>query len=353
MTCTMCGKNIEGQDETQDYAIIVCPHCGGVFLKTPELNLSPKPEEVPPEVRLADDGSSDRDRQTEPPSLSSDVPGEIPIVVDLFDAQPPKDREVAPSPSVEAAPLPPGTSSFGWRVGPTQSESAPQENAESAFDSPELRRNAFTEQAEQPMIPAVALSSSIASPPSRELPPPLKNVELSRPGVSQIHQKRGRLRMAWPWQRGFMRLLFILWAGIWYIGTLVAVLHYYDTEKMGCMFGVLPALLVLGYFPLVNAVNNEVIEVSRHFIMRSCQPLPWFGNLKIPSSDVKQIYCREDRKRIENDSPTYTVNAILKSGREVVLVAWIEKPDHALLVETQAEDQLGIVDVPVPGELRK
>jgi hypothetical protein len=307
MKCTMCGKIIEGQDETQDYAIIVCSHCGGVFLKTPEMNLGAESSVV---------------AESPPPAQAPEASGPEPV-------------------------------SFGWRAGP-QSDSFAQSSSGSAFDALELKQDAFAVQAGEPVIAAVPISAApAAAPPIKEVPHPLQNVGLPTRGVSQVHQKRGRLRMAWPWQRGFMRLLFTAWAAVWYIGTIIAAIHYYDSEKMGCMFGVLPAMLLLGYFPLVNAVNNEVIEVSRYFIMRSCQPLPWFGNLKIPSSEVKQIYCKEDRKRLENDRPTYTVNAILKSNKEIVLVAWIERTDEALFIETQAEEQLGIVDVPVPGEVPK
>jgi hypothetical protein len=181
------------------------------------------------------------------------------------------------------------------------------------------------------------------------------SVEL--PTVTTLEKKRGRLRLAWEWNRGGDRLLFMAITLIWYILVLSIYGQKLNSETMGTVLPILVPLLALGYLPLAQFLNRTVIEANRNNLWFFHEPLFWPGRKVFKSDDVSQVYCKEDQKRKAGSGaerrPTYTVNAILKNGTDLVLVAWIESPEKARLIESSIEEQLGIRDRPVEGEISK
>ncbi len=177
------------------------------------------------------------------------------------------------------------------------------------------------------------------------------------PTVTSLEKKRGRLRLAWAWNRGGDKFLFLAITVIWYILVLSIFGHTLNSETMGTVLPILVPLLLLGYLPLAQFLNMTVIEANRNNLWLFYEPLFWPGRKVFQSDEVSQIYCKEDPKRKAGSGsarvPTYTVNAILKNGTDLVLIAWIESPEKARLIESSIEEQLGIRDRPVEGELSK
>jgi len=181
------------------------------------------------------------------------------------------------------------------------------------------------------------------------------SVEL--PTITTLQKKRGRLRLAWAWNRGGERLLFMAITLTWYMLVYFMFGRTLNMDQLAIQLPLLLLLFGLGYLPLVQFLNSTVIEANRNNLWFFHEPLFWPGRKVFKSDDISQIYCKEDQKRKAGNGvdrkPTYTVNAILKNGSDLVLVAWLESPEQARFIEDSIEEQLGIRNRPVEGELSR
>ena len=112
--------------------------------------------------------------------------------------------------------------------------------------------------------------------------------------------------------------------------------------------------VLLTYMTVATCVNRTVIRVERGFLSIRHGPLPWSGNKRIPLESLEQVFCLEEVRQSGRSGPTirYSVRAVMKGGRAVVLVAGLKDPAEARAIEQALESRLGIVDVPVAGEMR-
>lgn len=133
-----------------------------------------------------------------------------------------------------------------------------------------------------------------------------------------------------------------------------------DTEKsqLGIMFAVifyLPALvfIVLSIYYWVNSTyifaSKKTIEIKQH-------PLPWFGNKKIDVTEIKQLFSSRyisDSRNSDNSKRTvsYSVDIITLGGATYTFLSRLKESNHALFIEQEIEEYLGIEDIRVRGEL--
>jgi hypothetical protein len=179
---------------------------------------------------------------------------------------------------------------------------------------------------------------------------------LSLPSGVTVAESGGRLtitRRWFHWAALFLAFFTVVWNGFlvfWY--------------AMGARTG---APLVMFLFPIVHVVvgvalaygtlamflNRTVVEVGDGVLAVRHGPLPWKPGPTVPSSNVRQVFAREDRSKGGNGSGgvSYSVHAVTKEGWRVKLLSTVPSAEQALYVEQRVERHLGIADRAVAGEL--
>lgn len=112
----------------------------------------------------------------------------------------------------------------------------------------------------------------------------------------------------------------------------------------------------LTYFVLAGFLNSTVIRVADGMLSVRHSPLPWRGNLDLPTDGIEQIYCQNKLSTSRDDdghtstSMQYEVHAVI-NGQKKQLLRGLHAADHALFVEQTLEKFLNLEDRPVPGEM--
>ena len=84
------------------------------------------------------------------------------------------------------------------------------------------------------------------------------------------------------------------------------------------------------------------------------KPLPWPGNRILQASEMIQLYSEERVSRSNNGTrTTYQLNAISRENRKIKLLSGLNSPDEVRFFEHKIEEQLGIKDRPVEGEMKR
>ena len=109
----------------------------------------------------------------------------------------------------------------------------------------------------------------------------------------------------------------------------------------------------LTYSTLCGFINRTVLEVSREELTVWFEPLPWLGEKRLKTADLKQLYCKEKVTRGENSTTRqYQLYAVTRDDKEIQLLSNLDTPDVALFFEQQIEGWLRISDRPVVGEFK-
>lgn len=112
----------------------------------------------------------------------------------------------------------------------------------------------------------------------------------------------------------------------------------------------------LTYSSVAGFLNSTVIRVADGMLSVRHGPLPWLGNLGLPTDGIEQIYCQNKLHKSRDDdgrsttSMQYEVHAVI-GGQKRKLLGGLHEADHALFVEQRLERFLGIEDRCVPGEM--
>ncbi len=112
----------------------------------------------------------------------------------------------------------------------------------------------------------------------------------------------------------------------------------------------------LTYYTLCLFFNKTFIAADDETLRIRHAPLPWPGNKEIPSSEIVQIYVRENTVQGKNGTRyTYELRCILKNDQDIKLLTEKEMglasgASKAKLLERKIEDYLKIQDYAVEGE---
>jgi len=194
-------------------------------------------------------------------------------------------------------------------------------------------------------------------PPSRD-PEQRDRGDVPRPETLQIERFGGELTITRRWWSTpavvILTIFTIIWNGISW-GGFVMVLEDMPPAALFIALFLLIGLL-MGYFTLCLMLNSTVITVGRELVIRH-GPLPVPGNRRLAASDLDQLYVTEHVSTSRSDSGrrttqvSYQLRARLQDGSGVKLLRAVTEAEEALYLEQLIEEELGIVDEPVRGEV--
>lgn len=108
----------------------------------------------------------------------------------------------------------------------------------------------------------------------------------------------------------------------------------------------------LTYYALAGFYNKTVITVGMGKLSIEHKPLPWPGNRILQASEMIQLYSEKRVTTSDNGTRTsYRLNAISRGNKKIKLLSGLNSPDVVRFFEHKIEEQLGIKDRPVEGEM--
>ncbi|HTY35754.1 MAG TPA: hypothetical protein VMH23_01520 [Bacteroidota bacterium] len=140
-------------------------------------------------------------------------------------------------------------------------------------------------------------------------------------------------------------------------GFLVFWYSFAFTQNAPWIMFVFPLLHVsvgigITYIALAGFYNKTTITVGLGNLSIRHSPLPWPGNRIVPASELVQLYS-ESRVIYSNNGArtTYQLSAISNQNRKIKLLSGLNSQDEVRFFEHKIEEQLGIQDRPVEGEI--
>lgn len=110
----------------------------------------------------------------------------------------------------------------------------------------------------------------------------------------------------------------------------------------------------LTYYGLSGLLNKTIINSSNGLLTVKHTPLPWFGNHKIDTANIRQLYCAEKTRHTKSGHyHVYDLNVILNDDKQIHLVKNLPELDQAVFLEENIEKYLNIKDEQVMGEIKK
>lgn len=103
---------------------------------------------------------------------------------------------------------------------------------------------------------------------------------------------------------------------------------------------------------IAGLVNRTEITFDRRQLSVWHGPLPWWGNRRLPLSEVRQLYTKASNIK-KNGRPTYHLFYVTRDGRSKKLLSGLDAAETALFIEQQIEGWLNIPDQPVQGEVSR
>jgi predicted Zn finger-like uncharacterized protein len=159
----------------------------------------------------------------------------------------------------------------------------------------------------------------------------------------------------WRWIS--WEVLMLIFFGAFWNGILavfyVALLSEMDWESWEKWLTLLfPSLhLIVGlaiiYAIVTSLVNWTTVQLSMGKLTVWNGPLPVGGNHYLEANELDQLYVALD----ENAEGRYALKAQLKDGAVVALLSNVQTPEGLLYLERKIEEQLRIVDRPMPDEV--
>ena len=174
-----------------------------------------------------------------------------------------------------------------------------------------------------------------------------------RPGQVSLQKDADRLELVWCWfSWKYLPLAFFCIAWDSFLCFWYSIAFSMDAPWIMIVFPIAHLAVGVGltYFTLAGFLNHSNVVIDRENFSVSHGPLPWLGNLRVPVSQVEQIYCQEKSGR-RNNSPTYQLSVILKNEGKKNLLSNLDSPEIGFYMEHQIENWLNIADRPVRGEL--
>ncbi len=115
--------------------------------------------------------------------------------------------------------------------------------------------------------------------------------------------------------------------------------------------------LYLIYFTTCQFINKTNIEIDDDYLTIRHSPIPWWQrNVEIPTSQINQLYVKEDKSQNKDGVTSYSYSLRAKlndnTDKEILSVTGVENT-QMLEIEAQLERFIGIIDQPVKGEYQK
>lgn len=197
-------------------------------------------------------------------------------------------------------------------------------------------------------------AASLGAPGTPDRPAP---IDMPLPSGIQVRSNARELRLVLRWFTP-MYIFLAFFSATW-IGFLV--FWYARARGAPLAFQLFPLLHVavgigLAYSTVAGFLNSTTITVERGHLSVRHGPIPWKGNRDLPADRLEQLYCQEHVTHSRNGGTTirYSVHAVGKeSRRKITLVSGLTDRDHALFIENQVEQKLGIIDRRVTSEMRR
>ena len=182
-----------------------------------------------------------------------------------------------------------------------------------------------------------------------------KRAMVPMPKGINLNEKNGQLEIEVSWFRLsniFLTFFTMLWDSFMF-GWFYSAIS--NGEFLMVLFGSLHGAVgvYLTYRVLSGYVNKTLITVSRQSLSVKIGPLPWPGNISIPSSEMAQLYSKRVITQGKNSTTSYEVHGIRKNGTHLALVKSLERSEEAFYLEQKIEDFLQIEDEPVRGEISR
>ncbi len=111
--------------------------------------------------------------------------------------------------------------------------------------------------------------------------------------------------------------------------------------------------ITLIYLALVIWINKSQIYVSKKAIEIKHQPLPWLGNKRIETSNIKQFFVKKKVGSERNGTRTvsFHVMGVTDNDKTFKLITGLKSSNQALYIEQEIEKYLGIENETVSGEM--
>ncbi|QDU31519.1 hypothetical protein ETAA8_66780 [Anatilimnocola aggregata] len=170
------------------------------------------------------------------------------------------------------------------------------------------------------------------------------------------------LAIRWRWYTHAIWILVffaIFWDGfllVWYsmaFGHMAGANRWEWGNLIFLLFPLLHVAVGVGitYACLCCFVNRTEIKLAGGELAVWHGPLPSFGKRRVPTMDVRQLFCTERFQRSKHGgSYVYTLSVLLQNGERLVLIDNIREPQETLYLERALEERLKLVDERVPGD---
>lgn len=203
-----------------------------------------------------------------------------------------------------------------------------------------------------------------AAPPSQSAGEVL--LPAAKPKRFRVEELGKELTISWRWFTPmilFLAFFCLFWDGFlvfWYVMAFRSLFGMGGRGEPFALVMVLFPLLHLAvgvgltYFTLSSFVNSTVIRARGGELVVSHGPLPWYGNHRLSTSEVRQVYCSENKHRRKHGgvSFSYNVNVLKRDNSKLELVSHLSELDEALFLEEKLRSHLGLSNERVPGSVR-
>ncbi|WP_425616462.1 hypothetical protein NA78x_000108 [Anatilimnocola sp. NA78] len=187
-----------------------------------------------------------------------------------------------------------------------------------------------------------------------------RNMPLKAPKHYVVDDFGPDLAIRWSWFTHavwFLVFFALFWDGfllMWYASAFAGLRNGLNAGAI--LFLVFPLIHVavgvgITYACLCCFMNRTEIKLAGGELAVWHGPLPVFGSRRIPTMDIRQLYCTEKFQRSKHGgSFVYTLSVLLQSGERIILIGNMREPDEVLYLERALEERLKLTDERVPGD---
>jgi hypothetical protein len=189
-------------------------------------------------------------------------------------------------------------------------------------------------------------------------PNPLRKAKAPRPGSILVEDWGLDRRLVKNWfSSGVVGMLMfcIFWDGFLFFWYFIAFNN--DGPWMMVIFPLLHVAVgvTMTYSTIAHSFNRTEITLSEGLLEVYQGPVPWPGNISMPTGAIEQLYCMFDSatwfRNQNRPQPTMvTVNALMANGTRASIVKSLTL-DEGLFIEQQLEEWLEITPRRVPGQV--